>query len=90
MEGKKKDGKAIVLGMYKFVYAVLALALSFLDNSGPGTETCFDALALSLLLSRSLSVNVHAKRLPLMSTHRLISNLVPAKSIAVNENVEAD
>ena len=48
------------------------MALSLLDDSGPSADTCFDALALSLLLSRSLSVNVHTKRLPLMSTHRLL------------------
>ena len=55
--------------MYKFFYAVLALALSLLDDSGPSADTCFDVLALSLLLSQSLSDNVHAKHLPLLSTH---------------------
>jgi len=48
------------------------MAVRLLDDSGPGTDTCFDALTLSLLLSQSLSVNVLAKRLPLMSTHRLL------------------
>ena len=48
------------------------MAVSLLDDSGSGTDTCFDALALSLLLSQSVSVNVHAKRLSLMSTHRLL------------------
>ena len=49
----------------------LLTAPSF-DDSGPGTDTCFDVLALRLLLFRSLSVDVHAKHLPLMSTHRLL------------------
>ena len=48
------------------------MAVSLLDDSGPGTDTCFDALTLSLLLSQSPSVNVHAKHLPLMSTHHLL------------------
>ena len=42
------------------------------DDSGPSPDTCFDALALSLLLSRCLSVNVHAKRLPLTPTQCLL------------------
>ena len=65
--------------------------MSLLD-SGPGTDACFDPLALSLLLSRFLLVNVHAKCLP-PSTRvytSFVSDLVPTKSIAVNENIEAD
>ena len=63
----------LVIGMYNLsIKAVLVLALSLLDDSGPRTDTWFDALALSLLLSQSLSVNVHAKYLPLMSTHCLL------------------
>ena len=44
-----------------------------LDDSGPSAGTCFDMLAHSLLLSRSLSVNAHAKGLPLMSTHLVLT-----------------
>ena len=71
----EKQMVRLVLGMYKhrkLSKAVLALALSLLDDSGPSADTCFDALTLSLLLSRYLSVNVHAKRLPLISKQRLL------------------
>ena len=54
------------------IQAVLALTLSLLDDSGPSADTCFDELALSLLLSRYLSVNIHAKHLPLIPTQRLL------------------
>ena len=64
------DGKASSRYV-QVIKAVLALALSLLD-SGPSADTCFDVLALSLLLSRYLSVNVHAKRLPLIPTQRLL------------------
>ena len=66
---ERTDGKAS--SRYaQVIQAVLALALSLLDDSGPSADTCFDALALSLLLS----VNIHAKRLPLIPTqHSLVT-----------------
>ena len=65
---EKTDGKAST----RYVQVVLALALSLLDDSGPSADTCFDVLALSLLLSPYLSVNIHTKRLPLIPTQSLL------------------
>ena len=57
-----------------------------LDDSGPSADTCFDVLAHSLLLSRSLSANIpfsqRACQRPSAYVHTMFGfDLVPAKSV---------
>ena len=87
----KKQMVRLVLGMYKLSKLFWPwLCLSLLDDSGPGADTCFDARALSLLLS-PLPFSQRTHKTPSTYTYTaFISDLVPAKSVTVDKNVEAD
>ena len=75
----------MILSICISLLLVLALDLRLLDDNGPSADTCFETLALglSLLLSRSLSVSVHTKHLPLMSL--FVSDLVLANFEALDK-----
>ena len=61
------------------------MALSLLDDSGPSPDTCFDTLALSLL-PFPLPFSQCTRKTPSTYIHTsFISDLVPAKSVAVNK-----
>ena len=57
---------------FQFGFLPTVYEISFVTD--PSVLTQSDALALSLLLARSLMVGVHAKRVPLMPTHRSLAN----------------
>ena len=73
----------MILSICISLLLVLALDLRLLDDNGPSADTCFEMLALSLLLSRSLSVSVYTKHLPLMSL--FVSDLVLANFEALDK-----
>jgi len=73
----------MILSICISLLLVLALDLRLLDDNGPSADTCFETLALSLLLSQSLSVSVHTKHLPLMSL--FVSDLVLANFEALDK-----